>query len=144
MLPLVLLATAPSFMPMSAPARTSSVPPEPVLRLAFCTTAPAALSVMLPLPVITLAPTVMLEPVPLALTRTLPVPLALIALPIVSPSCRSIDPLAVTSTMAPLPAFVTRSDCARSVTVLKPALAVKSDTLMSAIFVTTMASSSLR
>ena len=117
MLPLVLEPSAPSIMLMSAPARTSSVPAElvlplPVVRAAFCSTLPTALNVMLPLPVITFPPTVMLEPTPPACTRILPEPTALIALPIVSPSFSSIEPAVLSSTTEP---SVLMSDCVASV-----------------------------
>ena len=92
----------------------------PAAKLALC---PAS-TLMLPVPLVmsALALTVMSPAASSVWSSTLPLPLALMAVPSVPadpvplPSLSTIEPVLLLSTMAPLPALVIRSDCRASVT----------------------------
>ena len=71
----------------------------------------AARTLTLPLPLTMSALAVMSVPAPKVWISTLPVPLALMAMPSALPSWSVIEPAVVSSTIAPLPALVVTSDC---------------------------------
>ena len=83
--------------------RMSAVPVKLTLR--------AASTLTLPLPLTMSALAVMSVPAPKVWISTLPVPLALMAMPSALPSWSVIEPAVVRSTIAPLPALVVTSDC---------------------------------
>ena len=97
---------------MSAPASIRTSLPTPLIEIvmsAFCKTLRPAKMLILPLPLTTSALMLASLPLPSALIRIEPLPLALTAMPLVLPSSSVMLPPLATSTMAPLPPLVITS-----------------------------------
>ena len=116
----VLLVVLRSMLPVPASMLIVPSAPEPPVWMsapAVKVTSCAPRSVMLPVPLWTSAFDVILVPPPIACTRMLPVPFALIAVLSANavPSFSMMSPAVVRTTMLPLPPVVTTSLCVASV-----------------------------